>query len=84
LGLAFGVNGALNIAWSVLFFRLRRPDWALAEVAALWLSVAVLVLVTGQSNLLAALLNVPYLTWVSVAACLNLRIVQLNPRGGLA
>ena len=24
-------------------------------------------------------MNLPYLAWVSVAACLNLRIVRLNP-----
>jgi tryptophan-rich sensory protein len=78
--LAFGVNGVLNIAWSVVFFRLRRPDWALAEVALLWLSVLGLVLAAGRVSTLAGLLNLPYLTWVSVAACLNLRIVQLNPR----
>ncbi|WP_457106431.1 TspO/MBR family protein [Methylobacterium sp. P5_C11] len=75
---AYGVNGVLNIAWSVLFFRFRRPDWALAEVAALWLSIAVLVLVTGRVSGAAGLLNLPYLAWVSVAACLNLRIVRLN------
>ncbi|MGH1573105.1 TspO/MBR family protein [Methylobacterium sp. P31] len=75
---AFAVNGALNIAWSVLFFRFRRPDWALAEVAALWLSIAVLVLVTGRVASEAGLMNLPYLAWVSVAACLNLRIVRLN------
>jgi tryptophan-rich sensory protein len=28
------------------------------------------------------LLNLPYLAWVSVAACLNLTIVRLNPRFG--
>jgi translocator protein len=82
---AYAVNGALNIAWSVLFFRFRRPDWALAEVAALWLSIAVLVLVTGRAAPGAGLLNLPYLAWVSVAACLNLRIVRLNaPFGGAA
>jgi tryptophan-rich sensory protein len=75
---AFAVNGVLNIAWSVLFFRFRRPDWALAEVAALWLSIAVLVLVTGRISVAAGLMNLPYLAWVSVAACLNLRIVRLN------
>ncbi|MCJ2067512.1 tryptophan-rich sensory protein [Methylobacterium sp. J-030] len=75
---AYAVNGLLNIAWSVLFFRFRRPDWALAEVAALWLSIAVLVLVTGRVATAAGLLNLPYLAWVSVAACLNLRIVRLN------
>ena len=76
---AYAVNGVLNIAWSVLFFRFRRPDWALAEVAALWLSIAVLVLVTGRVSMAAGLMNLPYLAWVSVAACLNLRIVRLNP-----
>ncbi|WCS27077.1 tryptophan-rich sensory protein [Methylobacterium sp. NMS14P] len=75
---AYAVNGVLNIAWSVLFFRFRRPDWALAEVAALWLSIAALVLVTGRVSGAAALMNLPYLAWVSVAACLNLRIVRLN------
>jgi benzodiazapine receptor len=75
---AYAVNGVLNIAWSVLFFRFRRPDWALAEVAALWLSIAVLVLITGRVSAAAGLMNLPYLAWVSVAACLNLRIVRLN------
>lgn len=75
---AYAVNGLLNVAWSVLFFRFRRPDWALAEVAALWLSIAVLVLVTGRVSTTAGLLNLPYLAWVSVATCLNLRIVRLN------
>ena len=78
LAAAYAVNGLLNIAWSVLFFRFRRPDWALAEVAALWLSIAVLMLVTGRVSLGAGLMNLPYLAWVSVAACLNLRIVRLN------
>ncbi|MBE7201661.1 MAG: tryptophan-rich sensory protein [Parafilimonas terrae] len=80
LALAFAANGVLNIAWSVVFFRLRRPDWALAEIVLLWLSVAALVLIAGQASLAAGLLNIPYLTWVSIAGCLNLRIVQLNPR----
>ena len=76
---AFTANGILNIAWSVMFFRLRRPDWALIEVGMLWLSIALLILTAGRISLAAALLNLPYLAWVSVAACLNLAIVRLNP-----
>ncbi|UMY15817.1 TspO/MBR family protein [Methylobacterium organophilum] len=76
---AYAINGVLNIAWSVLFFRLRRPDWALTEVAFLWLSIAVLVLVTGRAAPAAGAMNLPYLLWVGIAACLNLRIVRLNP-----
>ena len=28
----FVVNGVLNVLWSPLFFKLRRPDWALYEL----------------------------------------------------
>ena len=35
----FALNGFLNVLWSMLFFALRRPDWALIEVAFLWLSI---------------------------------------------
>lgn len=75
----FTVNGVLNIAWSVIFFRLRRPDWAFAEVVLLWLSIVAVVLTVGHASTVAGVLNLPYLAWVSVAACLNLTIVRLNP-----
>jgi tryptophan-rich sensory protein len=72
------INGALHIAWSWIFFRLRRPDWALIEVVLLWLSVLSLIAVLGRVSQTAGWLLVPYILWVSVAAFLNYRIVQLN------
>jgi len=75
---AFATNGALNIAWSVLFFRLRRPDWALAEVVALWLSILGLIVSCGRRSRLAGWMLSPYLAWVTFASALNLKIVQLN------
>ena len=72
------INSVLNIAWSGIFFKLRRPDWALAEVALLWLSIVSLIVVLGWQSPLAGLLMVPYLLWVSIASLLNWRIVQLN------
>ena len=72
------INSVLNIAWSGFFFKLRRPDWALIEVALLWLSIVVLIVVLGAASATAGWLLVPYLAWVSVAAFLNFRIVQLN------
>ena len=80
--LAWSVNAFLNVLWSLLFFRLRRPDWALAEVGLLWLSVLALVVLTWPRSRRAALLLLPYLAWVSFAAVLNLAVVQLNPVGG--
>ena len=72
------VNSILNIAWSGIFFKMKRPDWALIEVALLWLSILALIVVLGAHSATAGLLMVPYLVWVSVAAFLNYRIVQMN------
>jgi tryptophan-rich sensory protein len=78
----FALNGFLNVLWSLMFFRLQRPDWALAEVALLWLSVLLLIIYLRPFTH-AGLLLWPYLAWVSFAALLNLSIVQLNgPFGG--
>jgi len=70
----------LNAGWSALFFGIRRMDFALAEVGLLWLSIAAVAVMFWPISPLAALLQLPYLAWVSVATALNLRMVQLNPR----
>lgn len=74
----YAANGALNIAWSGLFFALQRPDWSLVEVVPLWLSVLVLAAGVAPYSTRAAWLLMPYLLWVGVAAFLNLAIVRLN------
>ena len=74
----FAINGALNVTWTVLFFQLRRPDWAIAELAVLWLSIIVLILACGRFSRSAALLLVPYLAWVTIAGALNWQVIQLN------
>ena len=79
----FLLNGALNILWSTLFFRLERPDWALVEVLFLWFSVVVMIMTVTPFSRLAGWLLVPYLAWVTFAGVLNLEVVQLNaPFGG--
>ena len=77
LGL-FALNGFLNISWSLIFFRLQRPDWAFFEVTLLWLSILVIILYCGRFSKTAGLLLVPYLGWVSFAGALNWAVVQLN------
>lgn len=74
----WGLNGSLNFGWSLLFFKLQRPDWALMEWGVLWLSVAALILAMRRDSPLAAWLQVPYLLWVSVAGLLNHAVIQLN------
>ena len=74
----FALNGFLNVSWSLLFFRLQRPDWAMAELVLLWLSVLALILVCRPLSRTAALLLMPYLAWVTAAGMLNWEIVRLN------
>ena len=75
---ALAANGAFNVFWSWLFFKARRPDWALAEVLLLWLSIVLLIILARRHDLIAALLLVPYLLWVAFAASLNHAVVRLN------
>jgi tryptophan-rich sensory protein len=71
-------NAFLNTLWSLLFFRLERPDWALYEVGFLWLSILVLMLMLRRESGTAAALLIPYLAWVTFASVLNWTIVALN------
>jgi translocator protein len=75
---AFVANAGLNIAWSALFFGAKRPDWALAEVMVLWLSIVVLIVLAARLDTLAAWLLVPYAAWVAIAAALNGAVVRAN------
>jgi tryptophan-rich sensory protein len=74
----FAVNGLLNIAWSPLFFRWRRPDWAFIEIIPFWASILALILHCAGFSPRAAFLLGPYLVWVTFASWLNWRVVQLN------
>lgn len=74
----FALNGFLNVFWSLLYFRLHRPDWALYEVPFLWLSVLALMWLLARFARPAVWLLLPYLIWVGVAAALNAQTVALN------
>jgi translocator protein len=75
---AFALNAFLNTWWSLLFFRLKRPDWALYEVGFLWLSILLLMVLLARHSRNSMWLLLPYLLWVSFASFLNLTIVNLN------
>lgn len=69
---------ALNTAWSGIFFGLRQPGWAAAEIVFLWLAIATTILAFRLRSRAAAWLLVPYLAWVSFASLLNVTIWRLN------
>jgi len=69
---------ALNVAWSGLFFGLRRPGTALVEIVFLLGAVVATALAFRSVSGLAFWLMVPYTVWVAFAALLNFKIWQLN------
>lgn len=74
----YGIQLALNFAWTPVFFGLY-PVWgsaalwlALGIIIALALAVAATVLLFGPISRAAGVLMLPYLSWVVFASSLNL------------
>jgi tryptophan-rich sensory protein len=67
-----------NAMWSIVFFGLKQPFWALLII----LTLIVLLLLTIRwfkvVSSVAAYLLIPYLLWLCFAALLNYKIWELN------
>lgn len=74
----WGLQLVLNALWSYFFFGLRSPGLALADIAALWLTLVMLIGVALGLDQTAALLLLPYLAWISFASALNYAIWRRN------
>ena len=75
---AYGVQLTLNVLWTVVFFGLRLPGEAFVVMMVLWVSILATTVAFYERDRKAGLLMVPYLAWVSFAACLNMAIWRLN------
>jgi tryptophan-rich sensory protein len=78
---AFGANLVLNAGWNWLFFRARRPRWALAEILLMEASTLDLTRRAAKVDGPAARMLVPYAGWVAFATLLNASIARRNPKG---
>lgn len=74
----FALQIPLHLAWLFLFFTLRRPGLAAAEIVLLWSVILATLLVTLGVSTLAAVLLVPYSAWVGFALALNFSIYLNN------
>jgi tryptophan-rich sensory protein len=74
----YGSNLALNLAWSLIFFRGRSPLAAGVEVVVLEGTTIALIVRAWPVSRLAALLLVPYALWVAFATALTWVIVRRN------
>lgn len=75
---ALGVNLALNAAWSVLFWRVRRLDVAAAEAAVLAASSADLARRAASAGPGHARALTPYAAWCAFATVLSTEIARRN------
>jgi len=79
-GLAlFVAQLGLNALWTWLFFAWRQGAAALAEIALLWLAVALTTWHFGRVSRPAAWCLAPYLGWVSFAVALTWAVWRGNP-----
>lgn len=74
----YGAQLALNLGWTLLFFGLRRPGWAVLEIAALWVAIAATVATFRRRSRAAAWLLLPYLAWVTFALALTVAVWRRN------
>jgi len=74
----FVVQLALNALWSILFFGMHSPGWALVEIVVLWFAIGVTIRLFWNVVPAAGALLLPYLAWVSFATVLNASLWWLN------
>lgn len=75
----YAIQLVFNGLWSAVFFGMRRPDLAFAEIICLWLSIVATIAVFYPLNATAALMLIPYAAWATFAGILNFKIWRLNP-----
>lgn len=75
----FGVQFALNLAWSPLFFAAHRIDAAFVLIVAMIGVAAATAVAFWRIRRAAGWMMVPYLAWLLFAAALNYDIARLNP-----
>ena len=77
LGLYF-TQLALNLSWSWLFFGFHEVLISMIVLVALWLLIAAMMRSFAKHSMASAILQVPYLLWISFAGYLNASILLLN------
>ncbi|BES96984.1 translocator [Nesidiocoris tenuis] len=76
--LLYAVQLGLNWAWTPIFFHYHKILWALVEIGATDVLVVLTIIAFIRVRVLAGILLLPYITWLSIATYLNLYIYQHN------
>lgn len=74
----YGIQLVLNAFWSILFFGLKNPGLAFAEIVILLVFILATTVLFWRIKPWVGALMIPYIAWVSFATYLNYTIWQLN------
>ncbi len=74
----FAVQIAFNTLWTPVFFGLHKVKAAMVVIVLLWIAVFATTVAFWEIDLIAGILFIPYLIWVSIAAALNFEVWRLN------
>lgn len=74
----YGVHLFFNLLWSIIFFGLHSPFWALIEIVILWGLIVFMITKFYAIEKKAGWILLPYLAWVTFATLLNFAIWRLN------
>lgn len=69
---------AVNFIWPFIFFSAQAYLFAFIWLIFLWLLVVLMINMFYKISPVAAILQIPYLIWLTFAAYLNLMVVILN------
>ena len=74
----YGLQLGVNFFWPLLFFNLSAYLFSFIWIILLWLLIIVMIKLFWSISKPAALLQIPYLLWVTFAAYLNFGVYLLN------
>ena len=74
----YGVQLIFNFFWSIIYFNIGNVLFAFVWLVMLWVLIVAMIISFAQINKTSALLQIPYLIWVTFAGYLNLALYVLN------
>lgn len=76
--LVYAIQLVVNFFWSIIFFNLHAYFFAFLWLVLLWILILLMINEFRKVSPKAALLQVPYLLWVTFAGYLNFMVWLLN------
>lgn len=76
--LLFAMQLFFNFFWSIWFFNFSLYFFAFGWLLVMWALIFAMIVAFYKASPLAALINIPYLLWVTFAGYLNIGVAILN------